>query len=49
MKYIIWNSKDNEHYFGTFDNADDCRHWIINYMDLSKEWHFKLLKSQEVA
>ena len=42
MKYVIYNKKDNEHYFGTFESATNCRHWIINFMDLSKDWSFKL-------
>ena len=49
MKYVIWNLKDNEHYFGTFATNEDARDWIINHLDLSKEWSFKLLKRGEVA
>ena len=48
MKYVIYNKKDYEHYFGTFENSSECRHWIINFMDLSKEWSFKLLKEVTV-
>ena len=49
MRYIIYNKKDHENYIGTFASAEDCRHWIIDFMDLSKEWSFKLLKSDKVA
>ena len=40
MKYIIANNKDNEKYYKKFKSSVDCRHWIINHLDLSKEWKF---------
>ena len=38
MKYVIKNNKDNELYIKDFKSFSDCKHWIINTLDLSKEW-----------
>ncbi len=38
--YIITNDKDNERYERDFANENQCRHWIINHLDLSKNWNF---------
>jgi hypothetical protein len=39
MKYKIYNNKDNESYFKEFNSYDDCYHWIVNHLDLSKGWN----------
>ena len=36
--YLINNDKDNEHYLKEFNNSADARHFIINHLDLSKNW-----------
>ncbi len=41
-EYIIWNKKDDEHYVINFKHGADCRHWVINHLDLSKEWSYKI-------
>lgn len=38
--FTIHNEKDNELHMRTFNNKEDCRHWIINNLDLSKNWAF---------
>ena len=38
--YKIYNKKDNENYFRTFNTNSDCYHWIVNHLDLSKEWSY---------
>ncbi len=38
MKYYIINDKDTESYNKEFNNYTDCRNWIINHLDLSKNW-----------
>ena len=37
-KYSITNNKDDERYYKTFENQTEARHWIINTLDLSKDW-----------
>jgi len=39
-EYIIHNEKDNQNYIKTFINNEDCKNWIINTLDLSKNWSF---------
>lgn len=36
--FLIKNNKDNEYYLKEFNNSNDCRNWIINHLDLSKNW-----------
>ena len=36
--YLINNEIDNEYYIKDFNNSDDARHWVINTLDLSKNW-----------
>ena len=36
--YVITNKKDKEKYTKVLDSIQDARHWIINHLDLSKEW-----------
>ena len=37
-KYSITNNKDDERYHKTFENQTEAKHWIINTLDLSKDW-----------
>ncbi len=39
-RYLIFNSKDDEQFKKEFEYNDEVRHWIINHLDLSKEWSF---------
>lgn len=41
MRYIIYNQEDNQHFIINFSSGDDCEHWIINTLDLSKHWSFE--------
>ena len=36
--YVITNKKDKEKHTKVLDSIQDARHWIINHLDLSKEW-----------
>ena len=36
--YKIYNNKDSEKYYKEFDNYNDCYQWVVNHLDLSKEW-----------
>ena len=38
MKYYITNNKDSEYYLKKFNNISNCKNWIINNLDLSKDW-----------
>ncbi len=44
IEFIIWNLKDDDHYIRFFSDGMECRHWIINHLDLSKEWSYKRTK-----
>jgi len=41
--YIIDNNKTSEKFEKQFKSMDDARHWVINTLDLSKEWNIFLL------
>ena len=45
----IRNMKDSEVYFKDFYSMDEARNWVINNLDLSKEWLIILInpKKQE--
>ena len=36
--YSICNLQDTEEYNKYFVNETEARHWIINHLDVSKEW-----------
>ena len=38
-KYVVTNEKDNEEYHVITYSFDDVNNWIINHLDLSKEWN----------
>ena len=39
MTYRIYNNTDNEIYFKSFDNYNECYNWIVNHLNLSKNWN----------
>ena len=39
MTYRIYNNIDNEIYFKSFDNYNECYNWIVNHLNLSKNWN----------
>jgi hypothetical protein len=41
IKYVITNDKDAERYIKSLNNYDDARHWVINHLDMSKQWTIK--------
>lgn len=36
--YIINSEKSNQSYYRENTTANECRHWIINHLDLSMNW-----------
>jgi hypothetical protein len=38
MYFFIENEKDDEKFASLHESATDARHWIINTLDLSKNW-----------
>ena len=36
--FLINNELDNEYYIKDFNNSNEARHWVINTLDLSKNW-----------
>jgi hypothetical protein len=44
----IRNMKDSEVYFKNFHSMDEARNWVINHLDLSKEWLIILIKPKDV-
>ena len=42
-KYLYTNSKDNEKYIVELKDKGEIRHWMINHLDLSKDWHVEEL------
>ncbi len=40
-KYIMTNDQDAERYLVDCKDGTEARHWIINHVDLSKEWNIK--------
>ena len=39
MEYLITNNKDiRDHFEKDFLDPTDAKHWVINHLDLSKEW-----------
>lgn len=43
-RYKIAN-KHGEVIYKFFKDATDCRHWIINHLDLSEEWDYNRYRS----
>lgn len=41
-KYFrIFNDTDNEFFLKLFLNETEARHWVINHLDLSKQWNIQ--------
>jgi len=36
--YKITNEVNEKYYIDWFSSRDDCKHWVINTLDLSLEW-----------
>ena len=43
-KMKIKNMKDNESYIKSFNTVDDAKQWVINHLDLSKDWKIIITK-----
>ena len=44
IDYIIWAEKSYATYYKSFENSSDARHWVINHLDLSENWHIDKIK-----
>ena len=40
-KFFIQNLKTDETYKKSFVDTEECKHWIINHLDLSLNWGFQ--------
>lgn len=40
-KYIMTNNQDTERFVVDCKDSTEARHWVINHVDLSKEWNIK--------
>ena len=40
-KYIMTNNQDAERFVVDCKDGTEARHWVINHVDLSKEWNIK--------
>ena len=38
-KYHFTNKQDSENYIVELKDKSEIRHWIINHLDISKEWN----------
>tara|TARA_Y100001937_G_C7054922_1_gene300921 strand:- start:75 stop:305 length:231 start_codon:yes stop_codon:yes gene_type:complete len=47
-KYHITNKQDSENYIVELKDKVEVRHWIINHLDLSKDWHIEKYVSSEI-
>lgn len=47
--YTLTNEKDTEEFTREFVDATQARHWIINHLDLSKNWHLLRIKTKQEA
>jgi hypothetical protein len=43
-KMTIKNMKDNENYIKSFNTVDEAKQWVINHLDLSKDWKVIITK-----
>ena len=48
QKMTIKNMKDNETYTKDFNSVDDAKNWVINHLDLSKDWKVIITKPKNV-
>jgi hypothetical protein len=47
-KMTIKNMKDNEKYIKDFNTVEDAKDWVINHLDLSKDWKIIITKPKNV-
>ena len=40
-KYIMTNNQDTERFVVDCKDSTEAKHWVINHVDLSKEWNIK--------
>ena len=40
-KYVMTNNQDAERFVVDCKDGTEARHWVINHVDLSKEWNIK--------
>ena len=40
-KYIMTNNQDTERFVIDCKDSTEAKHWVINHVDLSKEWNIK--------
>jgi len=48
QKMIIRNMKDNETYTKYFNSVNDAKNWVINHLDLSKDWKVVITKPKNI-
>ena len=44
QEMTIKNMKDDENYIKSFNTVDDAKQWVINHLDLSKDWKVIITK-----
>ena len=40
-KYVMTNNQDAKRFIVDCKDGTEARHWVINHVDLSKEWNIK--------
>ena len=45
--YLINNNKDNQKFEKKFKCMEDAKNWVINTLDLSKNWNILLIDDEE--
>lgn len=49
QEMTIKNMKDNENYIKSFNTVDDAKQWVINHLDLSKDWKVIITKPKNMT
>ena len=49
QEMTIKNMKDNESYIKSFNSVDDAKQWVINHLDLSKDWKVIITKPKNMT
>ena len=44
---VISNNRDSETYTKSFKNIDEAKDWVVNHLDLSKDW--KVMSVKKIA
>jgi hypothetical protein len=39
MKFLLINYQDRQRFIKDFENEHEARHFVINHLDLSKQWN----------